>query len=1231
MKSLKFKALFEIFLVLSLTFIISLSFNSRNVYADSSEEGFACCMNPKDNSGPCQNIAPENCNDSPLNPTTCENFAPCQAGCCDMTNVPSYLDKSCKSSVSKNYCEQTLGGIFRDDSTCNSYSQCKSGCCVFGSNCQLTTESGCEQLTSYTDLEMNFDTNIHNEFECLSVCANQEKGCCVKDNEYKYITGNECLGINGEFFNDLCSNVLGSPCEANDHLSCVTGSDDVYSFDSCGNVESVSEDCDYSVGERCGEKPDGSIGCVDINCANIWNNPVVDEDGSCGDNALPGHECYNDEGVNRLNGESWCQYDSNAGPTLDLPGTRHYVHYCLNGKEEVNECGDYRDEICVQAKDTNGRLNAGCIDNSNAVECSKQSDKTNCEGSGTCVWLSTGDNIKEKNPEISDIDFSGEGKCIPFVPLGRKLLNVDETNSEGDNEDELCKAGSFNVETQWKWTPFDAQWDCEVGCDAFSNTFLKNSNSLCSAYGDCGAKYNLAGYWGKDGFERSDDTNEFRDNGLDDLFGENGKDSGDIHGISIKDNDGNIKDEIGENGKWAENKFNYENGDDKAYDFYMNSENRPLDPDNFNEVKFYKGLLTLEDINLQDFGLGNEWAETLSSLGIVGVSAALLYIASTSGGFIVISTGLASATTTLSIPVIGEIIFVVALVVAAVASILFAIEGIGSKEESINVNFECNPWQPPTNPSEQRCELCYQAGEDNYGNIVDFTAEGRHECTEYLCESLGSSCEFKSTIDGGRCFNSCDPRQNPEALQLPFAAVNNEFKEQQVGKQMCNSGESETSTDKDCEFENDYGVQGSGENILQYYRPNSNLDLSFSTCGDAQCENKVYAECRWSTSLGENFDSKHSFDEAGFSTKHSLTLNAGSQLKAGEEFNLYIQCRNRCGNPNTEDQEVLPDYKITIKSANEPDKTAPNLISSEPMDNGFIKNESLLIRKEDTARFLNLQKLKLKFEEGIFKCRYDKLNLAYGEMANSVSCGSQPECEILLFNMKEGENNLYVKCEDLAGDENPDDSLRIKGNINTQSLPDNDGFKFTGTNKLEIEGVKCLYQLGSATIDSCDEIFSKNFILEVDTKNGAQEGKARCGFSATTPFKETSENEFTVNVHRQPIENRVKGNGEKLNVYCEDAAGNTANKEVLFNIMVDEDKPLINRVYKEGDFLVVETNEKANCRYINSQNTNLEEYTEFDITDDVEHKTGIGDNNFFNINCEDIFENSMSASIFVNK
>jgi len=1255
MKLLKLKAMFEIFLVLSLMFIFSLS-----VSADSSEEGFVCCMDPKGSDDePCQYVDPLNCDDANPHEGTCDSLSLCQpAGCCDLSNVPNLIDNSCKANVGKSTCDY-LGGDYLPDKTCNSYPQCSVGCCNVGSQCQLTTQSGCNTLFGNTDLETNFDPAIRSEYECLNLCIQQEKGCCVSGDEYKYITQEECGVKNGEFFyGETCDRIENSPCEPEASYSCI--GDDVYYFDSCDNQGEMKEECKYEEGEICGTKVtngEEEVTCIDMRCSNTWDNPAVDENG---DGDLENDNEYFAENP-RNNFETWCEYDANAGPMTDLPGTRHYRHYCENGQEKVDECGTYRDSICVQGDLLdNGRkigTSAACREN-RAADCFEQMNNLDCHDSTLreCVWLSSAEDgqaekiIKQTEerlrklaeedgviipPNEDEEEYSNKGKCIPLVPLGLQHWSEDPVQRGVNN----CIVGSPGykegivepVETIWIWQDIEGEWDCEGGCDVFSNKFLKDSNLMCGAYADCGAKYNVAGIWSKFGYERDIKITEFNeDEGEEELFeldyqGDTDTD-GDINGISLKDEDDGFYDFVDDGtGKWKEDHY-YESVDDLAYKFLVtNNEKWPLDSNDFaTKFRYYDGLLKMNDINIEDYDsnflvipgilLGVSFlagtaifVESIYASSVV-ISSMVLAGASEVGAIATVSSlssaTLSTAAGTSWIPIIGWIIAIVSLVSAVFITIT-----TWPHQEELYVQFDCKPWQAPKNPGQQMCELCNEPSADGK---IDLTAtlDGRqlHECTPYLCESLGKSCDFQTTAEGPKCLNSCGI-DNPESDDPVFVAISPEFKEQQENKNNCKEGVEESSSNEDCAFNEgaENGIRGSGGVTLQYYRANSDLEIKFKTCKDSECNEPAYADCRISNVIGDKFDSKSQIG-TGLAQEHILNLEADIDLKQGEEYNAYIQCRNFCEYP---DLETLPDYKLTIKVAKEPDRTAPIFVNGVPQNGGYLPNSSLLIAKENTNRYSDLNYLKLQFDKSVDECKYGFINAEYDLLTHPADCHGDDACDLPLWDMKEGENVLYVKCKDIAG------------NVNTQNLPDDSGYKLIGTKGLEISSFKCLHNLG----ENCDAIYQRNFTLELTTNDYGNNLETNCGSGLSKIDYNYLETGSTT--HRQFFGPLIKADNLIENVYCQDVAGNFAKLQVKYSIKVDNDIPLINRVYQEGDYLFVETNEKASCKYINYNSNNLEDYSSFDLTGDLLHSTNIVNNNFFRINCADIFSNSMFLNVYV--
>ena len=103
--------------------------------------------------------------------------------------------------------------------------------------------------------------------------------------------------------------------------------------------------------------------------------------------------------------------------------------------------------------------------------------------------------------------------------------------------------------------------------------------------------------------------------------------------------------------------------------------------------------------------------------------------------------------------------------------------------------------------------------------------------------------------------------------------------------------------------------------------------------------------------------------------------------------------------------------------------------------------------------------------------------------------------------------------------------------------------------------------------------------LQVETDDGAEEGKAFCSFSPTglegsyVEMLETNSYQ-----HKQQI---YLGNGNYRYYFrCTDLGGNTAVNSTAFSVFVDRAAPAVTRVYRdEAAGLKVVTNEDAQCAY----------------------------------------------------
>src|SRR3989338_10703793 len=146
MNTLKLKAGFELFLIISLTLISGFVFSSPVVAASD-----VCCEKVKDGKY-CQYVDSTLCDvglKDLANPakgsytqaeTTCDKTTFCKPGCCNLLTKGDL----CAPNMGKAGCE-AAGGSFTNDATC-SQPECSKGCCTMGSNCKLTTDSTCKNL-----------------------------------------------------------------------------------------------------------------------------------------------------------------------------------------------------------------------------------------------------------------------------------------------------------------------------------------------------------------------------------------------------------------------------------------------------------------------------------------------------------------------------------------------------------------------------------------------------------------------------------------------------------------------------------------------------------------------------------------------------------------------------------------------------------------------------------------------------------------------------------------------------------------------------------------------------------------------------------------------------------------------------------------------------------------------------------------------------------------------------
>lgn len=1200
---------FEIFLVVSISFVLGFNFSSPNIYAQE-DDNRVCCVQAEIDSETkaCQYTDESNCAGGRGIPTRCEDTFECRPVCCDLTGA-GYDETSglgCLQNVAASICS-TRGGNVVDDASCRSAPQCSTGCCIVGTQGVLTTEAGCADLTSqYPDLTMDFRGDVQNELGCFLAARSQERGCCVGEsadagNSCGLSTRGEC---SGEFFaNTDCVNVPGGSCEdckpnipkAEWKKTCSYDyGDSVFYEDACGNpivFSAPAEECVYSDGFLCREE-DSNVYCDNLNCAadtdtntnEVWDNPRVDENGDCPLGAAFDNTCWtNDYTFNgrnfRRNGERWCEFDADAGPTRDLPGTRHYVHACYEGKETVIPCEEYRNEYCFQF-DGPEQSAARCLENKAAINrCGDCTARDCCENPDlrTCVWIPADqERVDESVQNINDarrerteargedatnlnnveIGADEKGLCLPLVPPGT-IGNPELCGF--NNEEEFVNP--LVLQVAWHNAGWRTDWDCDGPCEVYTQKFAYQYNSICNAQGDCGAGYNLIGKWSEGGFERTCDVgSEIRN---------------DYSGGEVSSTD--------EYTYW-EPDGRY--GDDEADALVQTCLTQLPDPAdktegdfNFLDLINYKGSLNAQlppEAADLSFWAGAVFGERVSGteLSVIGGSLVALGILNVVGYF--------SSAFTIGLFVAAPvpILNVVVLALVVVATIVTLASGGESTEE---VQISCNSWVPPNGG--ENCELCHQAGTidvDGREINIDFTAGGLHDCTPALCWSLGQGCEFFSNVEEGpRCLSKCEG-ENADVNFNRYQITDLDLSEENKNK--CTLTQDYNSEEKNCRQDN-------GQ--LSFVKANTAVKVGFYT--------DELATCRWDferpsgpTDVDFYNNLGKTFDQSLASNDHTITLEPGIHLNEGERKTMYAACMDVCGNTNAPNY-----YSLNLEVGNVQDVGAPQFMEIIPESGSAIKHDL----EEFTA--------KLKLNEAAM-CRWSRTNDVYDLMSEEFNCRAgynRNGCNMQFTNLVQGVNKFYIRCQD------------EQGNSNVDSIPSNEGYVLFKSNPLEIVSVRCIHSFG----DECGTIYDKNFTLEAATFGGGYDGKAVCYLrmfgDSETQFRNTDSS-----LHTQVVGPRLSGTYNDI-LRCVDNAGNEAVKNIDYTFFVDEAAPKIFRVNKEGDNLVILTDEDATCKYSADKNIIYNEMNGFGTSGGMRHSISIS-GDYMHVICMDRFNHFASLDVY---
>jgi len=221
--------------------------------------------------------------------------------------------------------------------------------------------------------------------------------------------------------------------------------------------------------------------------------PLIDSDTGCEGEGLtvfgnePGSmDGCTFNGFEYGHGNSWCAIHGAASTGFEYVGSRFYLHTCIDGKVYIEDCRDFREEVCAWDKDvrteylgSNGQEytahGKGMCRPNRWQDCTYQGESS-CgnKNERDCVWDTF---YVMGNKPI-------RGMCVPEVSPGFKFWVM--------NGIQVCElANDYRT--------------CDGMDMSCPQTWTNGLERRCSKLGDCGNNYNYKGEFTQGGFFSSDD------------------------------------------------------------------------------------------------------------------------------------------------------------------------------------------------------------------------------------------------------------------------------------------------------------------------------------------------------------------------------------------------------------------------------------------------------------------------------------------------------------------------------------------------------------------------------------------------------------------------------------------------------------------------------------------------------------------------------------------------------
>jgi len=1182
------------------------------------------CFNPVE--GTCTLQAPKELCESGQNVWYDDpygNVPQCRVGCCAIGGQ-SFLqtETQCARQANLLGVERTFRTDVRDELSCHYLTQNNiEGACVYGtdengkSECKFTTQSECSSIKG------DFRQNVLCSNPALNTsCEKQKTTACIQGKDEVYWL--DSCGNKENIYSASRVTSWNNGFVLSKQNSCSLGgnSNFLQNAKTCGN-------CNFFLGSICrkaktGEASIGDFVCGDLSC--------IDENGA---KRMNGESWCSYQGSVGLDGNR----------ATDTVGSRHYRNTCLRGEIVEEPCADYRNEICVESKTpiSNGKTfsTSACTIN-RWQECfyynSKPELKSLCPLNSNCFVkkVDVASNFKfdlcvPRYPPgfLNEEKGRGEGgemlcnfasqKCTKVLVKkwgGWKCVaNCEcDTDKFAEQMNDLCiSLGDCGTKANYLGTV----------TDNFKVTVNKNP---VPAGGSPGLKNSYLG-----ALIRYANEKEFLDKeaapptpeqlqsqlGIPGWLGfaqePNDPTAKTVSSISLPMGAVGLlplivslsgQTGLGVIGSAIPGSVLSLQGPTVS--------GAPLGSVMGPALAGFMGALsgasagfTLVTMLLSFTGVGRGLPPELTyALMVAGtVAGAIIGIAAASssagmgisGALATLGFGSAAGSISPALMIAAAIAWVAIAVVVVFIIISFAL-GIG-KVKKIEVESKCMPWQAKVGGSE--CSKCGSDGKT---------------CTAYACSSLGQTCELINEMtDNPECveINRDDvipPLISPLAFNIS------------IGYNYTNAS--------------DFGFRIKSQSDC--LEPGTQIIFGINLSEPGRCKVDVKHTNSFDEMSGGDFGVSSLFRREHVRLMNVPTLEemGYSPYNQGDraEYNMYLRCQDKKGNTNT------AEYTINFCVQKNIDLTAPIVLSKWPA----VDNAAYLQQSQNVSVFTN-EPADCRWDSN--DKSYEQMSnqmLCDNDVDDETINGWSCRAEFPTLGMS---NSYFVRCRDqpwlsdrsvnvwylresiysLDKKEEIDSLLKQK-----KVFVNADGTKLSFQEDIDENAASELAQTYGYLINR-SEILNETFITDIRRNNenllqerntmqnsynftlsktinplnidriepdgqnltfgtapatvkmkvyvsGGYDGKAVCYYKFGEQYIRFFD---TMSMISQQDFRSIYSGMTKLTVKCEDIIGNTAEKDVSFNVQIDADYPRAARIYSQGSTSYLITNENAQCVY----------------------------------------------------